>query len=507
MSGQWDSVTRRRFLNVVAAFAAVQGVASCGGGGGGGGGPAAATPVPSGTPPPSPPPPNAPPAAGAFPLAIAAGRRYLTDRNGRPFPLLARALWAIPSLPRAEFQAVIADTAARGFTAIEFCLHHFPGKGHSPFDGQGNAPFAKRLDGSAWDGSLFYGNANNEAPDFTQPNAPYWSNIDAIIESAASRNLMVLWFPVYAGFILGNDGWRLEMAANGTARMRSYGAWIANRYKDTPNIVWMLGGDHMFDGEPEFSAAEQALIDGMLSVAGQASMLISNEWLSGSIGTDQPDFGRYINLNGCYSWDGRTASICRKGYAHTPTIPAFLQEGPYDQEGADGNSFNPNATQPVRRFSWWAWLSAIGGYTFGNGYVWPMNPDYTEHLDTVQTRHHAVLNNFIGSIDWWTLVPDGLGDIGMLVTAGGGTIDTDDYVAAAANPAGTLLVAYVGPGHSGDVTIDMSRMRGSTTGRWFDPTSGGYQDIGTLPNSGTRSFAPPGVNAAGDRDWVLILTG
>ena len=52
----------------------------------------------------------------------------------------------------------------------------------------------------------------------------------------------------------------------------------------------------------------------------------------------------------------------------------------------------------------------------------------------------------------------------------------------------------------------MSKMRGSTTGRWFDPTSGTYQGIGTLPNSGTRSFAPPGVNAAGDRDWVLILT-
>ena len=49
-------------------------------------------------------------------------------------------------------------------------------------------------------------------------------------------------------------------------------------------------------------------------------------------------------------------------------------------------------------------------------------------------------------------------------------------------------------------------MRGSTTARWFDPTGGGYQGIGTLPNSGTRGFAPPGANSAGDLDWVLILT-
>ena len=399
----------------------------------------------------------------------------------------------------------MADTAARGFTAIEFFLHHLGGKSPAPFDGEGNAPFSKRLDGSAWDGSLVYGDAASEAPDFTQPTAPYWANVDDIIDSAAARNLMVLWFPAYAGISDGVDGWLVEMAANGVAKVQSYGAWVANRYKDAPNIVWMLGGDRAFAGETEI-AVEQALIDGLLSVRGQRSILFSNEWQGESIGTDQPVFGRHINLNGCYSWGGGTASICRKGYAHTPAIPAFLQEGPFDEEGPDGNSRNPSAVQPIRRFSWWGWLSAIAGYTFGNGYVWSMKPGYTEHLDTEQTRHHAILNNFVRSIEWWTLVPDGLGGIGTLVTAGAGAIDTDNYVAAAANPGGTLLVAYLGPDHAGEVTIDISKMRGSVSGRWFDPTSGGYQAIATLPTSGTSTFAPPGVNAAGDQDWVLILT-
>ena len=31
--------------------------------------------------------------------------------------------------------------------------------------------------------------------------------------------------------------------ANGPARMQSYGAWLATRYKNRKNIVWMLGGD------------------------------------------------------------------------------------------------------------------------------------------------------------------------------------------------------------------------------------------------------------------------
>ena len=112
-------------------------------------------------------------------------------------------MWSIPALTQAEHQALFDDTAARGFTAIEFLLHHFPPNGHAPIDGNGNPPFSKRLDGNAWDGSLVYGNAANEAPDFTQPNADYWSNIDDIIKSAASRNLMVLFFPCLCGVHCG----------------------------------------------------------------------------------------------------------------------------------------------------------------------------------------------------------------------------------------------------------------------------------------------------------------
>ena len=434
------------------------------------------------------------------------GGRYLTLSDGTPFPLLVRTLWCIPSLSLADAQVVIDDTSAHGFTAFEFCMYHLRRNVNVPFDDKGNAPFSKRLDGSEWSGSLDYGDPFADAPDFTQPHEAYWSHVDDIIEYAASRNLMVLFFPAYVGAVIGDDGWRAEMVANGATRMRSYGAWVASRYRDTANIVWMLGGDG-FHFSPEERDAEQGLIDGMLSVAGQRSILFSNEWQFDSIGTGHPDFGRYINLNGCYSFVGNAACVCRRAYARTPPIPAFLQEGPFDEEGPDGNQVNPASTQPIRRYSWWAWLNSIAGYTFGNGYVWPMNPEHKQHLDTQQTRHHQILNQFIKSIEWWSLVPDGLGGIGSLLAAGGGPVGTTRYVAAAANPAGTLLVAYLGPDHAGAVTIDMSKLRGLATARWLDPTSGDYQTVGTFPNSATKSFRAPGANAAGGQDWILILTG
>jgi hypothetical protein len=118
----------------------------------------------------------------------------------------------------------------------------------------------------------------------------------------------------------------------------------------------------------------------------------------------------------------------------------------------------------------------------------------------------ARLNAFIQSIPWYNLVPSGLAGMRTLVTAGGSSPDLSAYVSAAAAPNGALVVAYVPPGHTGSITVDMAALGGLARARWFDPTSAGYTLIGTgLANTGSRSFTPPGNNSAGDTDWVLVL--
>ena len=157
-----------------------------------------------------------------------------------------------------------------------------------------------------------------------------------------------------------------------------------------------------------------------------------------------------MTLNGAYDWGGDVNNHGRRAYAYSPVKPAFLLEEPYDEEGPDGNNVNASATQPVRRFQWWGWLSTIGGYISGNGYVWPFNaPAWRAHLDTQGSRDMARLNAFIQSIAWYELVPSGLGGMKTLITAGGSSVSLSDYVAAAATPDGTLLVAYIPPAHNG----------------------------------------------------------
>src|SRR5262249_5914335 len=107
------------------------------------------------------------------------------------------------------------------------------------------------------------------------------------------------------------------------------------------------------------------------------------------------------------------------------------------------------------------------------------------------------------------LVPSGLAGTKNLVVAGGGNFGTTDHVVSAVTSDGRSLLAYVPPTRKAGTrfTVDMSSLIGPSRARWFDPGSGAYKEItgGPFPNVGGRTFETPGVNAAGDRDWVLQL--
>ncbi len=444
-----------------------------------------------------------------FPLHPSASGRYLVDQAGVPFPILGRSSWFIAGLSDKDLDLYMGDSLKRGFDAMEFILiTHDPRGRHPPFNDKGDAPFLRRLDGKSWDGSLRYRDIKAEAPDFTSPNEAYWKRMDALLAYAAAKGVLALAFPVYVGYQAPGEeqGWMNELAANGPARMRAYGTWVADRYKNQLNIVWMLGGDHS-NFNPEQSATEAAFIDGLTRGGADTEKFRSAEWASESIGTDHPTFGRFITLNGAYSFGGYVVDHGRRAYARQPVLPAYLLEEPYDEEGPDGNKVNPWAVPPVRRHEWWGWLSTVGGYMAGNGYVWPFAGDtWRGHLDSQGARDLARLNEFIRSIPWFDLVPSGLGGMRTLVTAGGSAERAPDYVAAAATPDGGLLVAYVPPAHNGPVQVDLTAMGGKVRARWFDPTSGAYSEAAEgLPNSGPYQFMVPWRNSAGDTDWVLVL--
>ena len=446
--------------------------------------------------------------AATFPLTASANGRYLQDQSGTPFPILGRSYWGIIGLSPTNYQAALDDALVKGFNTIEFRAPNASRQDCCvPRDGAGNLPFTTKVGGGAYTGSF------SETPDFTTPNAAYWTYLDTFIDYCASRGIVVMWFPAYMGYDSDSEGWGNVMVANGATRMRNFGAFVANRYKQRNNIIWLLGGDRGTGNNPMTSqeiTVEQAYIDGLKSVGGQQSTQYAAEWASESIGTDQPNFASHMTLNGVYSWNGFTAEHARRGYADTPPLPTFLLEEPYDEEGADGTNRNNHATQPVRRFVWWSMLSGSNaGYMAGNGYLIHFFPGYASHFSSPGQGDLARLNLLWTSIPWHQLVPSGLAGMKTLVTAGGGGgVTATDYIAAAATSNGSTLLAYVPPTgtSSRSFTVDMTALSASARARWFNPTNGNYTDIASaIPNTGTRQFTTPGNNGTSANDWLLVV--
>lgn len=436
----------------------------------------------------------------AFPIRVPKQGRTLLDAHDKPFILRGRTAWYVLSLPPEDAVQLLDDTVSKGFNAIEIkAITHDKNGNNPPFAGNGELPFLKRLDGTPWDGTF-----QGIAPDFASVNEKYWSFVDNFLGECRERGIAVLFFPAYVGYDGGEQGWMQQMVANGSEKTQAYGEWIAQRYRDFDNLIWMIGGDYA-KFKPQESQVEQALIDGMRSVPNQLSTVWSAEWESNLNACDHPTLGKFTNFNGVYSWENSITRCSREAYAHQPTRPAFLLEEPYDEEGPDGSNYNPNATQPVRRFIYWGWLNTIGGYVAGNGYVWRCKPGWQKHLDSPGAQDLAHLNAFIQSIDAERLIPSGLGGMHKLVTSGQGSPDQLDYIASASTPDGSLVVAYASPNHASEFQLDLSHLRCPGKARWWDPTSGAYIEIGNVPASPNVTFKPPVRNSRGQTDWILRI--
>ena len=133
---------------------------------------------------------------------------------------------------------------------------------------------------------------------------------------------------------------------------------------------------------------------------------------------------------------------------------------------------------------------------------------WESHLDTPGAAQIANLKSFFESRAWYDLVPD---QAHATLTAGygtfssKGTVDGNDYATAARTPDGRLAIIYAPTIRP--LSIDMSKLSGPATARWFDPASGAYLAIdgSPFPNTSSRSFTPPGKNHDGNEDWVLLL--
>jgi hypothetical protein len=155
----------------------------------------------------------------------------------------------------------------------------------------------------------------------------------------------------------------------------------------------------------------------------------------------------------------------------------------------------------IRRNAWWAVMSGASGYCAGTR-LWRWEPNWRETMQVRSIKEAPHILRTLRTIAWWRLVPD---TTHKFLTAGFGEWKQADYANAALAEDGSCGVIYLPTPR--EFTVDLGKLRGPATVRWFDPTNGKSKDLDGAPfaNTGHRNLTPPAQNAAGESDWLLVL--
>jgi hypothetical protein len=117
-----------------------------------------------------------------------------------------------------------------------------------------------RNDLTTYDGIKAFNSGTDEGNfDVSSPNETYWSRVDTIVNAAAAHGISIL-------FDTWETGALMPLArANGDSKMRSFGAFLGNGYKNVPNILWITGNDFQTWTDPGDNDLMQNLMAGIAS--------------------------------------------------------------------------------------------------------------------------------------------------------------------------------------------------------------------------------------------------
>jgi hypothetical protein len=421
-------------------------------------------------------------AAPAYPLRADPTNRYLVDSNNAPFMMVGDAPQAlIGNLSEHLADVFMANREKFGINALWINL------------------LCDSYTACNSDGTTFDGIAPFITPgDLSTPNPDYFNRAADMINIAASHNQVVLLDPAETG------GWLGVLESNGVAKARAYGKFLGNRFKNMPNIIWLSGNDFQDWSDPGADAVVSAVAKGIRDTdPGHIQTIELNYLVSDSM--QDPTWRNIIGLDAVYTYRPTYAQE-REAYRRHNFRPNFLVEANYEFEqngGTDGGSL-PN----LRHQEYWTMLCGTTGQLYASHYTWTLTGDWRQNLNTPGVRQLRYMSQAFENRAWYDLVPDFAGTV---LVGGRGhfsttdSIDTDTYATAASTPDGKLVMAYMP--NTRTFTIKMSKLSGSVTAKWYDPTNGTYISIGSgFANRGTRKFTPPGTNSAGDGDWLLVLT-
>jgi hypothetical protein len=431
----------------------------------------------------------APAVAAPPPIKVSENKRFLVA-DGKPFFYLADTAWELfHRLNREQAEVYLKDRAAKGFTVVQ-------------------AVALAELDGLTDPNP--YGHTPLVGNDPTKPNEKYFEHVDWVVKKANELGLYIGLLPTWG------DKWHPKEKAIFTPENAVvYGEWVGKRYKDAA-VIWILGGDRPVETD-RHKGIIRATANGLRAGDGGAHLMTFHPPGGGGSATwfhadDWLDFnmrqnGHQIEFTGRYD-------KTRADYDRTPTKPVLDGEPVYEDHPVSfkQKELGHSVAADCRRALYWNLFSGACGHTYGHHSVWQMfdktrkpinNPlmpwdEAIKQPGAGQMQHGRRL---IESRPYLTRIPDDsvIAADGVVTSVPGA--GTRRY-AATRDEAGTYAMVYAPAGRP--FAVAMTKITGPTVKAWwFNPRDGKATAIGTFPNTGAKTFAPP--DAGELLDWVLVL--
>lgn len=432
-------------------------------------------------------------------LKISPNGRFFTESNSKPFFWLGDTGWLLFKKCSREETIKYLDTRQKqGFNVIQVMVLH-----------------------DLKNTKNFYGDEALDKTDVSKPlitqgkkfensdEYDYWDHVEWVIDEAAKRNIYMALVPVWGSNIKG------DLVNESQAKI--YAEFLANRFKNKPNIIWLNGGDLRGDdhqniwniiGNTLWQNDKNHLIGFHPRGRTMSSEWFHNEnWL---------DFNMFQSGHRNYAQDNSPGEhhfgednwkYVEIEYNLKPIKPTLDGEPSY--ENIPQGLHDPKQTRwtdaDVRRYAYWSIFAGGAGFTYGENSMiqfykkGDQNPAYGAEIDWREAVNANGANQmqFLKKLMLSKPFFDRIPAQEIVINQG----EKYNYIVATKGKNYAFLYTYTGR----NIEVKLGFLQGkSVKCSWFNPRNGKYISIGKIANQGVKSFNPPSEEKAGN-DWVLVM--
>jgi hypothetical protein len=433
-------------------------------------------------------------------LKVSENGRYLATADNKPFFWLGDTGWLLfGKLNREEAETYLEDRKQKGFNVIQaMVLHTVPAVNVYGDSAMINSDIARPL--------VTEGNSPEDEAAYD-----YWDHVDFIIDKAAEKGIYMALVPVWGSPV--KDG------KVSPEQAKIYAAFLAERWKDRSNIIWLNGGD--IKGSDSIAVWQEIgntineIATNHLITYHPRGRTASSDWFH-----NEPWLDFNMVQSGHRRYDQDTSKNEVKHYGEdnwkfmavdwnlSPVKPTIDGEPSY--EGIPHGLHDINEPRwkdaDVRRYGYWSVFAGAFGYTYGQNSVMQMHSKVdtttaygsTELWSDAIHAPGAVQMQYLKKLmlsrpDYFERIPDQ-----SLIAENG-----EQYNRLMATRTGSYAFIYNYNGR--DMKINMGKIKGDKVkASWFNPRNGEETVIGEVENTGIQTFQPDGGQQDGN-DWVLVL--